>query len=41
MIFNGRSLKEFETMLVPTSEDINHYGNALLFNELNYDVNDM
>lgn len=41
MVFNGRSLKDFETMSFPIGQDVNEYGNVLFSNEINYDVNKM
>lgn len=41
LVLNGRSLKDFDTMPFPQGEDMNEFGNILLFNELNHDVHQM
>lgn len=41
LVLNGKSLKDFDTMPFPHGEDMNEFGNILLFNELNHDVYQM
>jgi len=41
MLSNRRSLKEFKSIQMILDEYFDMYGNVLLFNELNYHVNEM
>ncbi|XP_057426450.1 uncharacterized protein LOC130719869 [Lotus japonicus] len=41
LVSNGKSLKDIPTMPFPISNEVPHYDNILLYNELRYDVGDM
>ncbi|KAJ1389521.1 hypothetical protein SESBI_38256, partial [Sesbania bispinosa] len=41
LLMNGKSLKDFKDMPFPAQVDVDQFGNYLIFDELNYDVDDM
>ena len=41
LLMNGRSLKDFAGMPLVTEATLAEYGNVLMYNELNFDVDEM